>query len=588
VELIHNLGKKSIKKTVDNMSGVSLMLGNNGGYLWIGEKPASRYQGWFFGLENGNIVKIIDNIQADGGKAVALENNFWNVKRVWQNLAESFFLCGNDCLGYELSGVAPVQVFLDIKESYQNPEFGRHYQVERVDDLILISYKQDAEFPSPEIFLAVAGDFKNVEIKNDWVCRGYEFDRRRGSLPWDRWVFSPASMKASRLVFAVADTKEKAVRQAQTYWHNFESTKQKLRQDYGKQRIANDRDLAKYCAQNSLKALFAKKENSLGLRAGLPWFFQFWQRDEAVSLLGLSRFDKKSAMEIFWRQMVELKANDFHFKTADGVGWLFLRAAGFYQSGKFNVGEIPAIREALQNSIDFLLKNNTCHNLAHTGSGEKTWMDSLDRTGAAIEIQALRLNMYSLAADLAANKKQKEYYLQLEKNLKQNVKRLFFDGKNLCDRFDCEKSKLDLAVRPNIFLAAYVYPDLLLKKEWANAFEFALGKLWFDWGGLAMIDKTDGRFCARDTGENPTAYHNGDSWFWVNNIAAIAMARADKNRFKNYIAKIFEASKKDILWHGAIGCASEISSAQTYDPVGCFNQAWSASTFLELCAELKI
>ena len=210
------------------------------------------------------------------------------------------------------------------------------------------------------------------------------------------------------------------------------------------------------------------------------------------------------------------------------------------------------------------------------------WMDSLDRTGAAIEIQSLRLNMYALAADFADDKKQEEYYLSLESKLKRDVKKLFFDGKNFGDRFDTDKDKLDLTIRPNIFLAAYIYPGLLSKKEWSVCFAVALEKLWLDWGGLSTIDKNDPRFCGRDTGENPAAYHNGDSWFWINNIAAIAMARVDKKKFKNHIEKIFEASKNDILWNGAIGCAGEISSAAMYESAGCPNQAWSNATFLEL------
>jgi glycogen debranching enzyme len=331
--------------------------------------------------------------------------------------------------------------------------------------------------------------------------------------------------------------------------------------------------------------LFAKKSDSVGVRAGLPWFFQFWQRDEAVSLKGLSQFDQKTAAKIFWRQLAELRAGDFHSDTADGIGWLFLRASDFYRSGKFNVKETAIIRESLENSIKYLLESNTRRGLAVNGRGQ-TWMDSLDRSGACIEIQALRLNMYSLAADLAIDQKQAKYYRELEENLKNNVRILFFDGNNLIDRFDTDNDQADYAIRPNIFLAAYIYPDLLSKKEWAIVFESALAKLWLDWGGLATLDKTDARFCVHDTGENPTAYHNGDSWFWVNNIAAIVMARTDKKRFKNYIDKIFEASKNDILWNGALGSASEISSAEIYASVGCANQAWSNATFLELCQEL--
>ncbi len=174
---------------------------------------------------------------------------------------------------------------------------------------------------------------------------------------------------------------------------------------------------------------------------------------------------------------------------------------------------------------------------------------------------------------------------QLKDGLEIYRAKTFYDA-NLADRLTW-KNEHDLICRPNLFLAAYIYPGLLEKNEWRTVFENALTKLWLDWGGLATIDKNDSRFCPQSTGENAKSYHNGDSWFWINNIAAIAMRRVAGGYFKHCIEKIFIASRHDVLWGGALGCASEISSAQSFDPAGCPNQAWSNATFLELCRELK-
>ena len=214
-------------------------------------------------------------------------------------------------------------------------------------------------------------------------------------------------------------------------------------------------------------------------------------------------------------------------------------------------------------------------------------MDSIERPGACVEIQAQRLAMYDLARRLTDDPEKKEYYSQLKDGLEIIARKTFFDGQILADRFDVGKNDHDLICRPNLFLAAYIYPGLLEKNEWRTVFESALTKLWLDWGGLATIDKNDSRFCPQSTGENAKSYHNGDSWFWINNIAAIAMRRIAAGYFKHCIEKIFIASRHDVLWGGALGCASEISSAQSFDPAGCPNQAWSNATFLELCRELK-
>jgi len=71
------------------------------------------------------------------------------------------------------------------------------------------------------------------------------------------------------------------------------------------------------------------------------------------------------------------------------------------------------------------------------------------------------------------------------------------------------------------------------------------------------VDKKIKFFISEHTGENNESYHNGDSWFWINNLAAICLYRLDRKKYKKYIDKIIEASTKEILWQGAIGHHAE-------------------------------
>ena len=596
MNVIHSFGKfNSINQTA--RGDASLMLSGGGSYLWAGQNSSSRYQGWFFETGAG-LVKIIDDIGIkNAGRFLGLRNDFWRAKRVWQNNVQTFSILAADCLACEFSKTATVEFFADTKEPYRNPESGRHYRFWQEDRLLLLSYRQDADFRLPEIFLAVAGDFSNLKIKNEWVSRDYEFDKKRASPPFCRWIFLPAEFSASKLIFAVGFERAKTAARAKSVWRDYAKIREQRKKSVASPSVffspvfagRKDRQdlMAKDCARSSLKSLLFEVGACPALRAGLPWFFQAWQRDEAVSLKGLMLFDAPTAAGIFWRQIDELKNSDYHFDTADGIGWLFFAAAEFLRQDKFGDKEKQEIFNCLRNSIDYLLKNNTRDDLAINPDNEKTWMDSLDRVGAAIEMQALRMNMYSLASGLASGEKEKEYYRDLAKKLSGAVRQNFFDKNRLADKFDINNNSADFTCRPNIFLAAYICPDLFSKTEWAEIFDWALPRLWCDWGGLSTIDKSDPRFCARDTGEDSKAYHNGDSWFWINNIAAIVLARTNHKKYKNYIAKIFEASKNDILWHGAIGHASEISSAQEFSPAGCPNQAWSAASFLQLIHDLK-
>jgi len=144
----------------------------------------------------------------------------------------------------------------------------------------------------------------------------------------------------------------------------------------------------------------------------------------------------------------------------------------------------------------------------------------------------------------------------------------------------------DDTIRTNLFIAAYTCPDLLSQKEWVKCFDVALPKLWLRWGGLATIDKTDELFQEEHTGESAESYHNGDSWFWINNLAAIVLARVDKKRYKMYINTVLQASTKEILKSGALGHHAELSSAKELGSKGCVAQAWSAAMYVELVDEL--
>jgi glycogen debranching enzyme len=214
-------------------------------------------------------------------------------------------------------------------------------------------------------------------------------------------------------------------------------------------------------------------------------------------------------------------------------------------------------------------------------------MDTLPRDGARIEIQALRLCLYKLARKLNADIKKKSYYYRAEQKLKNKVREEFWDGEILADGIYPKTLEVDSTIRPNIFLTAYLYPELLSRKEWKTCFDNAINKLWLSWGGFATIDKNNPGYYPYSTGENPSSYHQGDSWYFVNNLAAITLFRLDKDKYKNYIEEILAASVDDLLWFNTLAASSEISAAEENSHKGCFNQAWSAATYMEMISEMQ-
>ena len=212
------------------------------------------------------------------------------------------------------------------------------------------------------------------------------------------------------------------------------------------------------------------------------------------------------------------------------------------------------------------------------------------REGQRIEIQAARLLMIKLMIELSNmtddSKKEKEY-IKIEQEFAKKVKDTFLSSiSEEQQQLILKDGKDDAAIRPNIFLAYYLYPELLSHQEWEEVFDNTLKKLWVDWGGLTTIDKTSRYFTWEYSGENNKSYHRGDSWFFINNIAAICLYKVNKIKYDYAIRKIIDASTQDILWNGFIGHASELSSAKEQRAEGCLAQAWSAGTYIELVHEV--
>jgi glycogen debranching enzyme len=329
-----------------------------------------------------------------------------------------------------------------------------------------------------------------------------------------------------------------------------------------------------------------------GIYAGLPWFFQLWLRDEAVALGALMvKNEFQLVKDILLRQLQSMlpdgrlpnRLPSAELASADAVGWHFKRWHDFIETlirkgllkEYLDKKELIAVTFQLKKAMDSLLSHHTREGFA-VNAPRETWMDSIGRDGACIELQALQLCIYSLMYKLTADPADKS---RLE-SLKEKARASLWDGNYLHDAVD------DATIRPNLFIAAYLYPELLTREEWEKCFDYVLPRLWLDFGGISTLDTSSPLFCPSHTGENPRSYHNGDSWFWINNLAAIVLHRTNKEKFEKLIHAILCASTTEILWKGAIGHHTELSSARELTSEGCLSQAWSAAMYIEMVHEL--
>jgi len=595
------------KELPENTDAGTLLTNKAGSYAWINScdygQPLTNYQGVFFFTQAERMFRIIECINPVGsGKILEVNNHFSHVERIRENLKESFVMPTHfSAMAYKADKRTTLEIILDVKESYDNRSMGRHYDIYEEKGTVVVEFtkKTDRQEDSSngvdeyKMFLVIASKDRSLSWSkvDKWFERKYPSAEKRGSRD-SRWVYHALNATSDNLVFAFSGNKKHAIKEAKHLVKKFDNlfTQRSINTAIKLETLPDDETRMAYIsAVNSLSSLSALHH---GLFAGLPWFFQYWTRDTAISLKALMlEHREKLAKEILLDYINHIcvdgkipnRVPSSELGSADGVGWVFRRFHDLLKIHKFSKKEKHRLSERLHHSIYLLQKYRTQNSLAINKNNE-TWMDTDNlgdaRAGSRIEIQALRLSMYNLMSDFYGNGK----YLKLEQQLKRAIKNRFWNSRYLNDGF--VDGNPDKTIRPNIFLAAYIFPPMLSKDDWDKCFGNVINKLWLDWGGLSSIDKKSPIFQEYNTGSNIDSYHRGDSWYFVNNMAAIVLHKTDKKKYRRYINKILEASREEILWQGALGHHAEISSAAYRQSTGCVAQLWSAAMFVELIHEL--
>ncbi|MFW6013668.1 MAG: amylo-alpha-1,6-glucosidase [Nanoarchaeota archaeon] len=606
----HNINSKEVKRQTKDNPGF-LLTNGRGGYFSLGAKGNfTKYNGAYFSLDGFELFKTIESIHPVNMNVLEVKNHLYYVERINKECIEKFYMFSSNGIFYEIDDYSgEISIWLDCRKMYELNGMGRVYNVYDEGDTLIIEYTKftDESLSKTDykVFIAIEGAKEYKHIQN-WFPFKYSYDLKRENKDCQAFLYEGLKLKVKnylRLSFGFSQDKSEAVsiaKDSMEKYGDYLNYYKKQQKDLlaGKNFIEERINFAYACAKNSLSMLVVDALDFEGVFAGLPWFHQFWTRDEAVSVGALiQQGDFDLAKNILFRHLSSMEDNgrinnrypSSKLASADGVGWTFKRLFDFLLEleeknllhKKIEEHEFMYIKKKLRFSIMQLLENYTKDGLVFNKDKE-TWMDTEfggdTRSGFRIEIQALRLLMYDMMRYLCIiNKKEDkaQLYKDLEEMTRQKVRENFFreylyDGAN------------EPTIRPNVFLAYYIYPQLLTKKEWRKTFDKAIECLWLDWGGFSSIDKNSPIFFPDYTGEDNKSYHRGDSWYFVNNIGAICLNRVDNKRYNYYIQKIVNASARDILYKGFIGHASEISSASFQRGEGCLAQAWSSATFIEL------
>ena len=589
-----------------------LLTSRTGGYFFSNIiKKKTRYEGFYTPIPNKDgweFIKTLDSINLDTKPKSVSINNGIPTTTYGDNSKTRVLMTHEGALIYEISDYkGNATITLDAHEMYDYEEFEKKYEIikNKNDKLITIKYTKNGKEKSYTHFITIMSSTHLIPV-DAWRNEFYELDARRDAQPTALYVYDAFKLiiKAqAKITVGTGTTQKEAERKAKKA---YESSDEIIRTEtlYNKH-LANE-DVSKDPVINTaykssvlgLDALFIMQESSYdrGIYAGLPWFYQWWTRDEAISLGAFIELDRlQDAKNILMRQLTLVQPNGrisnrypmSKLDSADGIGWCAARFLELLDKdiSIFNKKELSKIYSTFQKQVELLEKNYLEGNFIWNIPFE-TWIDTgndLDkRDGACLEIQLLHQKIHDLLAFISpilGNKKESVNRLA-------DIKYAFYDGTHLIDRITPNKRN-DPTLRPNVFIAYYLYPDLLNKSEWESCFDEAIKHLWLSWGGFASIEKESPLFHIEYTGQNNNSYHRGDSWYFLNNMAGLCLHSLNASKYKAYVDTIVKASTQEILFNGALGHHAEISSAKQLESQGCPMQAWSMAMFIEMIRKIQ-
>lgn len=605
---------------IESKGPLSALITNGfGSYFAIDESLS--YQGWYvLSPKDWRMQKIIESITPVSLECVELQTNLNNIRRKFSNTKSDNFFSYQKTLLYSTTGMNEdyVRLTLDNRDSYDSSKLGRKYDLAVNGDIATITFTQEGDFTS---YLVIKG-VKKVKLIDSWREKEYSFDKNRNAQS-TYWVYDAIEfIPSSHCVFSVSQNLIEARTIADITYFHFDDIISNIQTKSNSNILINNKTKGKLsaaisCSANSLLSLiqnFSFDHRMMpGIYAGLPWFFQIWSRDELISLGGLIALAKEQhnhdlfskIKKILGRHIKSVLPNgdlDNRFPyselgSVDSLGWLARRVKDFLIALKeekllytlFSPVELVGWSEDLKDALARSKKNRLVDGLFKNDFNE-TWMDTSyhddGRVGFRIEIQALYYSLYEsiIFIERLVNSPFVNNFINEQKQFLKTIRDNFIDKRfagYLIDGKNFE-GHVDRTYRPNVFLAAYLAPDILSKKEWLLVFDVYLKKLYLPWGGLSTIGFDSSLYQPTYTGQDNKSYHRGDSWYFINNIAAIVLDSFGRTNYETQIRSIEHASAKDCIDLGFLGHCSEVSSSSFQEAQGSLSQAWSASTFLEL------
>lgn len=363
------------------------------------------------------------------------------------------------------------------------------------------------------------------------------------------------------------------------------------------------------------KQFLVSSVSSSGIIAGYHWFDQ-WSRDTFISLHGLCLSTKNFAFakEVLesWGKYLEkgLLPNRLSvgekLNSIDSIFWFTIRLFEYSQlTHDYDLAEklLSRLENVLiqfekESNLIYITKNGFLYDKNSTEA--MTWMDAkvegtpvIDRSGCAVEIQALWYNYVRIMIILKEKLNDRTYLTRLREIkilIERNFEKEFWNKANNC-LFDSIKDDFkDKSIRPNQVITVYLPFNVLGNRKSKMVIASVEMKLLTP-VGLRTLAREDERYHSKYFGnqkERDLSYHQGTIWPFLLGFYLIAYLKTHhySESSKRYVYTSLQTFQ-DKIQEKNLRYIPEIFSAESLEPNGCLSQAWSVATLLETIYHLS-
>jgi predicted glycogen debranching enzyme len=373
-----------------------------------------------------------------------------------------------------------------------------------------------------------------------------------------------------------------------------------------------DEDLTEFLVYNA-RLFTVKTSDRYSIVAGYHWFAE-WSRDTFIAfkgiLLGLGRFMEARRVLLDWSTKIKdgllpNRIEDDSYNSLDGILW-FAVAVWHYWCETEDTGTIrkllPKLEEAIQSlssGSKFGIQVNKKGYLIWKDNAEAlTWIDAkidgtpvINRSGAAIDIQALWYNLLQITEKLALINNYQLKNLQLidslEKLLEQNFEADFWlEEKGYYADSISVMGEKRIELRPNQ-LMIFALPYKLAKIDHIQtALRLIDEKLLTDMG-LRTLSPDEAQFNDDYKGDQRSRdliYHQGIVWPWLLILYGNVLAGTHFGERQELQQKLDQVLEK--FWNGIqarkLNHIPELFVSSNLHADGALAQAWSTAALIEL------